>query len=1211
MMNNFLKRSLFLVAALISQAVVSGQVNDTAVNPYWIDMMQDQNANFYQTQAAFETYWSGREITKGSGYKPFKRWEYMMEQRVDAQGVKPAPDRDLNAYNRIIEQGSVLRNPAGNWMPLGPFTVPSGYNGYRGLGRVNAIGFDPVNPDILYIGAPAGGLWVSYNHGGTWQVLTDHLPTLGVSAVLVDRTNPATIYIGTGDRDAGDAPGLGIWRSTDGGQNWEVWSIGIGSATVGRIVQDAVDPLVLLAAVSNGLYRSSDGGATWERVRTGNFKEVVFHPTNNMIVYAASGANFYRSEDNGLTFNAITNGLTTGARAVIGVSPASPDVVYCLITNSESFKGIYRSTDTGLSFEMRSNSPNIMSWDCNGGDGGQAWYDLDIAVDPLNADNVLAGGVNSFRSLDGGINWTIRSHWYGGCGVQSVHADLHVLEYSPVNNRLYVGNDGGFYWTANGGVNWTEISNGLVISQAYKIGQSKTKPNFVINGYQDNGSSVLNNTNWFAVGGGDGMECTYDPNDERYSYSSIYYGAIDRQFNNNNQGAIAGEGTNGITEGGGWVTPYLIDHNDGNIMFIGYKNVWRSTNIKANSTGSVQWQKISSINNSNMSQMAQSKANTNILYVSAGNKLFMTENAKATIVDWKVRTSTLPTNNTITAIETHPSDENVLYIAQQSRIFKSSDKGVTWEEKTSNLSGIQINSIAFYKNSQEGLYIGTDIGVFYREASMDEWMLFSEGLPASVKVTEVEIYYDPINPINDAVRAGTYGRGLWTASPFIGTVTAGFVPSANTVSAGCFVNFTDQTIGTPFTWEWTFEGGNPSTSSLQHPQGIIYETEGVFDVTLTVTNSLGSSSFIYEDCITVGPASTPQIAFDASTNVGCVGLVVRFTDQTEHCPTFWVWDFTPSSVTYLEGTNNASQNPVVQFNANTHYDVRLTASNANGVNTLLKSGLIEIGGYSLPFIEDFEDLTLAEKGWTISNPDNGKTWTTQQLPDGNKAVWMNFFNYTSFQQRDYLMSPPLDFTGFQQPGISFEYAYAQRFAQIDSLIISVSSDCGQTWQRVYANGPDGQGIFETAPPSISSFVPQSVEDWCLAGSYGASCPEINLSAFAGLSGVKIRFETYNQYGNNLYIDNFAVTTITDVNENDALSEGMELYPNPATDKVQLHISPELIGKTIVIADAQAKVVKKVVANEQHFEISLQGLRKGVYTISVLDQQKVIRKLLVK
>jgi PKD repeat protein len=1164
-------------------------------------MMQDNNINFFQTQRAFEQYWEGREITKGSGFKPFKRWEYMTEQRVSPDGSRPSSDREFVAYKNFLKKQGPERSLNGDWTSLGPFTVPSGYNGYRGLGRLNAIAFHPTNPDIIYVGAPSGGLWVSSNHGVTWNVLTDHLPTLGISSIIVDAVNPSVLYIGTGDRDAGDAPGLGVWRSIDEGASWEPWNNGMGNVTVGRMLQHPINPEIILAATNAGVFRTNNGGLSWILSRTGNFKEIVFKPDNPEIVYAVIGGTFYKSIDNGINFLAINNGLPGGNRGVIGVSPSSPEIVYFLLTNSDSFKGLYRSEDAGESFSLRSSTPNIMAWDCNGGSGGQAWYDLDIAVDPANADVIYGGGVNCFKSSNGGLSWSIRSHWYGGCGVQSVHADLHVLEYSPLNNRLYAGNDGGLYWTENGGVSWTEISNGLVISQAYKIGQSATNKDFVINGYQDNGTSVINETNWIAVGGGDGMECAYDPFDARYSYYTLYYGDVFRNFNNNSNGKIAGSETNGITESGAWVTPFIIDHLDGNTMFIGFKNIWRSTNIKASSVGNVQWQKISAMNTNNFSVLAQSYANTNIVYAASGNKLYFSENVKDETVTWINRTANLPAINNITAIETHPLDENIVYIAQQTRIFKSSDKGISWTEITLNLTGMQINSIAYYKNSNEGLYLGTDVAVFYKDNSMDEWILFNNGLPASVKVTEVEIFYDSAGPEGDLVRAGTYGRGLWSSPPYLSSLAAAFSSSLVSVTAGCVVDFYDETLGIPQEWSWTFEGGNPTHSNERFPTGILYENEGVYDVTLIVTNSLGSDTLMCTDCITVTAAAVPVVSFEASELIGCSGMIIELNDLSENCPSSWQWEFIPSDVNFLYGTTENSENPVVQFNQNTSYSVRLTVTNHTGQASMVKNDYILVGGFPVPYDQSFDIASFDEIGWEVENPDGLRTWEIRTLDDGSRTAWINFFNYNYLFKTDYLISPPLNFAGMQNVYLGFDYAYAQRNTRKDSLHVSVSIDCGATWQRIYSNGPNGQGVFETTYPTTLSFVPQQIEDWCGEGNYGAPCPQINISQYAGYAGLKIRFEGYNHFGNNLYISDLNISQLTGVETEDVSLNKLTLYPNPAGSDVIISLPFQFIGSNVTIRDVHGNVVRNIFINSAETKLNTEDFVPGIYLVEIKDK----------
>ena len=181
---------------------------DTSEYPYWIEMMQDPKANFFETQNAFELYWKGRERDKGDGWKVFKRWEYWMSLKVDEYGQKPSPDHILKEYQKWYgAQGKSGLVSEDHWEEVGPVNLPSNGTGQpNGLGRLNGMAFHPTNTNILYVGAPAGGLWKTLNGGQTWEVLTDTLPTLGVSDIVVDYSDPDIVYIGTGDRDGGDAP---------------------------------------------------------------------------------------------------------------------------------------------------------------------------------------------------------------------------------------------------------------------------------------------------------------------------------------------------------------------------------------------------------------------------------------------------------------------------------------------------------------------------------------------------------------------------------------------------------------------------------------------------------------------------------------------------------------------------------------------------------------------------------------------------------------------------------------------------------------------------------------------------------------------------------------------------------------------------------------------------------------------------------------------
>lgn len=1219
-----MKKIILLFAGLIFTAIIgkaqtadatSDIKGDEASYPLWISMMQDPDANFFATQEAFEKYWDNRPITRGCGWKVFKRWEYMMRDRVSPEGVKPAPDVTYRAYTEYIRN---IRSSAGDWTSLGPAFIPlPGPAGYEGLGRLNNIAFHPTDQFKWYVAAPSGGMWMTSNGGSTWETHTDTLPTLGVSAVVVDYSNPNILYIGTGDRDAGDAPGLGVFKSTDGGYTWFQSTLGLGEKTVGEILMHPTNHLILLAAANGGIYRSTDGGANWSFSASGNFKDIDFKPNDPNIVYAAAGANFYRSTNNGVSWAQITSGLTGGQRGTIAVTPANPDYVYFVQSNNSSgFKGLYRSTDAGLNFATRSTSPNILDWSCDGsGTGGQGWYDLSIEADPLNAEVIYVGGVDVWKSVNGGTTWTINSHWYGGCSVPAVHADCHMLKFSPVSGKLFACNDGGVYNTGNGGTTWTDYTETMTIGQIYKLGQAQTMKEKVINGFQDNGTYTYQLPEWVATGGGDGMECAVDYTNSSWTYHTIYYGDIFRKYNNGSEKKIAGNGTYGINESGAWVTPFILHETNPETMFVGFNNVWRSTNIRANT---ITWTKISDLGSSNTcAVIEQSPANLDILYVDRyDNRIFRSDNCNDASPTWTEITSFLPTGGYPTDIEAHPTDQNIVYITLANNVYKSTDKGITWTDISGNLPDIHMSSIAYYRNAIEGLYVGTDAGVYYKDASMTDWIPFCDGLPVSVRVTELDIFYDD-TVANDAIRASSYGRGLWGSDMFHSSPDADFEADKTTVPVGCAINFTDLSTGVPTLWNWSFQGGIPATSAVKNPAGIIYNSPGTFQVKLVVTNEAGSDSLTKVGYITVSNTILPDVDFMADKNVICSGETVHLTDLTDFCPMSWDWQFSPNTVTYQEGTSNSSQNPAVLFTQNGAYTVTLTATNANGSSSGTKVDYIMNGGFQLPFTDNFETGFPAQY-WTVDNPDFQTTWDTISVPGtsvDNKAAWMNFYDYVYMYRRDRLISPVLDFTDFSGIVLSFRHAYAQRDVLKDSLIIFVSEDCGTTFTRILALGPDGTpNTFVTHEPTMDPFYPESIDDWC-GGSYGVSCYEVDLNAYSGKGDIKIAFESYNRRGNNLFLDDISVTGLVGITQHGDRADQVRVYPNPTSGTVNVFFDRPTGNALLQLLTLQGRVVisreTSGSSDNQSLEMDLGPLQKGVYFLKVMTSSSTLVKKIVK
>ena len=1215
-MKKYLIAGIVLLLSL-NTILAFGQRSDEEYRqyPYWVEMMQDPEANFFETQKAFELYWENREITKGSGWKPFKRWEHYWSQRIDEEGNLPAPDKNWNAYQQYQQNHS--RSSDGNWGNLGPIDQPGniGTGQPNGNGRLNAVAFHPTDEDIIYAGAPAGGLWITEDGGENWYTTTDDLPTLGISAIAVDFENPDIIYIGTGDRDAGDAYGLGVMKSFDGGESWEFFNNGLGETTVGRLLMHPDDPEILLAATSWGIFKTYDGGVNWEEKQSGNFKDIVFQPGNPDVVYATSSGNFYRSDDGGESWSYITNGLPSGSRGAIAVTPDAPGYVYFVLTTQSEYKGMYFSQDAGLSFEEQSTSPNIMTWDCYGnGSGGQAWYDLAIAVDPNDPNAVYVGGVNIFKSTDQGKTWNINAHWVGDCGAPAVHADHHVFEINPLNDRLYSGNDGGLYWTDNGGATWTEITSGLAISQVYKLGQSATVKDYVINGYQDNGTAVYEEDGWTTVLGGDGMDCLIDYSDASYSYGEYYYGSIIRMHENYYEGGI----TNGISQEGAWVTPYILHEEDPNTMFVGMNDVWRTNNVKAQFTNSIEWTNISEgLGGGLCSVLENSPANSDVLFVAKGSQLYRSQNALDDVVAFANLSTNVPGSGSIGDVETHAFNENIVYLAKGDKVYRSMDQGDTWEDFSGTLPEVKYNTIEFYKNSQGGVYVGADAGIYYRDDSMDDWIEFGNGFPATATVTDLEFYYEPGNPAEDRVRVSTYGRGLWESDLYYGTPEAAFEAETTTIPTDCSVNFTDKSLGVPHEWYWEFEGGNPATSTEKNPQDIVYNEEGTYAVTLTVTNPEGEDTETISDYITVSGSLLPEAGFSASATSFCSGsdAVVYLYDTSSYCPAEWEWIIEPSTHEFIEGTNQNSQNPVVQFNEDGLYDITLVVTNTAGDNSVTKEEFVSVGGMMPPFTESFDEVD-AINDWEIVNNDNRKTWEAFDI-NGNTAMRVNHRDYlVPPGDRDQLISPTLDFTEMDEVFLHFKHAYSRYYTSMsDSLIVYISDDCGETWTRIFEGGEDGSGVFATAEPATQDFIPETEGEWCGSG-YGSDCNDIDISEYAGMKNIKVMFETYNYYNNNIYIDDVIINNsiATDIKRPEQSNISIAVFPNPARERATVVLTGVEEEVEIILSTLGGKEIlrKSSAFGNRSEQLNLQNLPDGVYFVRIIGESiHENKKLIIK
>lgn len=859
-------------------------------------MMDDPNANFAEVQKAFEMYFEGRERQPGDGWKVFKRWENQWKDQLDEDGTLKDMAAEAEKYEQWLIQynqskGDGIESATGNWEEIGPITQPQNGTGQpNGNGRLNAICFHPTNPDKFWVGAPAGGLWATVDGGATWTSNTDNLSSLGISAILINPNDTNVMYMGTGDRDAGDAPGRGVYKSTDGGNTWVQSNTGMGNREVGHMIMHPSNSSYILAATSGGIYRTQNAGATWTLESSSQFfKDIKFNPDNPNIVYATetSGqAGFYRSANAGNTWTLITSGLpATSQRYSIGVSEADPNVVYLVRSIGSAYGGLYKSTNAGVSFTTQSTTPNILSWGefpPQTGGGGQGWYDLAIEVDPNDANIVYVGGVNIFKSTNSGVNWDCVAHWVGSATAAAVHADHHWFAYNPVDGRLYSANDGGLHYTTNGGNTWTELSSGLGIAQIYKIGMSKTTYAKVLNGYQDNGTALWDGNIFRTERGGDGMESVIDHTNDNIMYASVYYGNIARSTNNGNSfGGFAANGTNGITEQGAWVTPYILDNENSDIMFIGYKNVWRTTTAtQGNVTFTAISNSLAGSNGWNMRQLRQSKVNGNRLFaIRSDNRFFRSDNALAASPTWLDLTSSLPASGALRDVETDPHNNNTIWISRGNDIWKSTNSGSTWSNISANLPDLSFNTIIADPNSYGGLYVAATSGIYYTDDSLANWVTYADSFPDNVPTRELDIYHASGNWENSKIRAATYGRGLWESELYSNT---NYLPlaiadwdkdSTDLCESDTIQLWNNSAYGVDSThWTITPMSGvtyvNGTSDTSRNPQIVIAEV-GQYDVKLYVENTNGADSVETSNAIEVSGGLEFPWFDDFETNIGC------------------------------------------------------------------------------------------------------------------------------------------------------------------------------------------------------------------------------------------------------------------------------------------------------------------------------------------------------
>ena len=829
------------------------------------DNNQQQPYTLNELRNAFNEYWTPYKVENGyyydngikvkaSGWKQFKRSEWLWEQRVNpVSGEFPSTSSLIEIEkNQMSLKKTSGKASTANWTNLG---TTNSLGGYAGIGRINCVAFHPTDVNTYWVGAGAGGIWKTTDNGSSWTILNNSMSVLGISDIAIpsDFATSNTIYIATGDKngnslaDAGkvaDNHSLGVYKSTNGGTTWTATGLTFLTAPGSRISRllIASDNTTLFAATTDGIYKSTNSAASWSLVLDTTIPgylakvyviDMEFKPGDNNTIYASTATPFtsitpnviYRTTNGGTNWSTVFTG-TTGAgsnnRIEMTVTAADPSFVYAVVSfnnpaGGTPLKGIYKSTNSGANFSLVYDgilpNQNLLGYnfDANDMTAGQGGYDLTIAASPTDKNTIFVGGINTWYSTNGGTSWVMKTIWSNNTNpnnVQIVHADKHFLAFQN-STVLFECGDGGIYrgtltnsnWS-DPGSNFVDKTNGLSISQLYRLGVSKSDVTKVITGLQDNGSKLYNSGVWSDATGGDGMECIIDHTNPLYMYATYTNGTIYRNENGFSTQATTTISGNipGGQSSGAWVTPYIMNPTNSSILYAGFDRVWKTTD-----RGDT-WTSISDVLSATtkLRSLAIAPSNFDVMYSADLNDIWKTTNAQAVSPVWTNIKSTLPNDISITYIAVKANDPSTLWVTfggytEGNKIFQSTDGGTTWTNISGTLPNIPVLSVVQYtRAASTQLFIGTDAGVYTKDGNND-WSYFNDGMPVTV-VPEIEFYYGA-NQSQDRLRAATFSRGLWetpmqstgATAPSSPTSLAASTTSASQINLTWQDNASDET----------------------------------------------------------------------------------------------------------------------------------------------------------------------------------------------------------------------------------------------------------------------------------------------------------------------------------------------------------------------------------------------------------------------------------
>lgn len=715
---------------------------------------EDHKEIIKEADAYFKEHGKG----KGSGWKQYSRWLYELQFHLDEDGNKFVEKALPLRQNRPRVMSRNSNTVAANWQELGPdyFDETTTFN--AGVGRINDIKQSSTNPSLLYAASSGGGLWKTENGGESWTPKTDNvgLPSDGEGfySIALDPNDDQHLII--------HLTGRGFLETKDGGDSWEKINSDYDFQPARVLTFHPNNSDILFYGTEFGyIYKSTDGGSNWELKNlegaSRRVESIEFKPSNPDVMYVNANG-FYKSTNGGDSFSRINGSikLEGSHRSKAAVTPANPDVVYVVQSNYDRFDALYKSTNSGETFTKVAEydpmgSSNYFARANNAsGSTGLAWYAMAIAVSQTDENDVSIACINVWRSLNGGSTFNLQSEHRLPTNIGFTHADIHHLNYSP-NNKIWCGSDGGVYSKTPGEELWTNHSNSMGIRQIYKVGIAETDPNIVAVGSQDNGHTVYNDDNlWVDWIGADGMEVNISPFNSQKMYAFNQFGGYLHTTTNGGE-SRGGQGSPD-SESGKWVTPMELSYQVEDRLYLAYSNVYRRDNRT--------YTKITdfSIDGENISDLAVSQTNDNVIYFIKASILYQTQDGGGS---WSQPLGT----RAVKQVKIHPANSSIVAVIPSSNngdVLLLTENGFDTHSTMNKSTDIgYARTFCFDYSELTGMYVATGTGeIYYTDKELANWEIYNHDLP-QVAINDLKVH-----STTGEVFAGTYGRGLWKSNGY-------------------------------------------------------------------------------------------------------------------------------------------------------------------------------------------------------------------------------------------------------------------------------------------------------------------------------------------------------------------------------------------------------------------------------------------------------------